>query len=279
MQRDEHHLPDRFADPVERRQAPALQMILIAISIAALIALIVFLAVLGVNPTGGVPAGGAMLVMLTSLAGVVMLRRGYFRRAVLISSAGLIMAVFFITLIYGYPAAIPFLPVTFIPVILTGLLIETRPLLLITAASALITATIFLFNPVIAPFTTAVQPPGDLTIVAVALFLLVLFVVMTIIAQFGPVLRQSLTAALARGRELEQLRDSLEATVNERTVGLREALRTVEQREAQLQQALADLQASQATVRELSAPVLPVLPGVLVAPLVGAIDEARATTF
>ncbi|MGQ9549259.1 MAG: STAS domain-containing protein, partial [Roseiflexus sp.] len=145
MQRDEHHLPDRFADPVERRQAPALQMILIAISIAALIALIVFLAVLGVNPTGGVPAGGAMLVMLTSLAGVVMLRRGYFRRAVLISSAGLIMAVFFITLIYGYPAAIPFLPVTFIPVILTGLLIETRPLLLITAASALITATIFLF--------------------------------------------------------------------------------------------------------------------------------------
>jgi rsbT co-antagonist protein RsbR len=279
MQTDMRQFLIASTDPVERRQAPALQMILIAISIAALVALIVFLAVLGVNPTGGVPAGGAVLVMLTSLTGVAALRRGYFRLAVLVPSAGLITAVFFVTVIYGYPAATPFLPVMFIPVILTGLLIETRPLLLIAAASALIAAAIFLVNPVIAPFTTMVQPPGDLTIVAVALFLLVLFVVTTIIALFGPVLRQSLVAALARERELEQLRDSLEATVSERTAGLQEALRTVEQREAQLQQALADLRASQATIRALSAPVLPVLPGVLIAPLVGAIDESRATVF
>jgi len=279
MQTDMRQFLIASTDPIERRQAPALQMILIAISVAALVALIVFLAVLGVNPTSGVPAGGAVLIMLASLAGVAALRRGYFRLAVLVPSAGLIVAVFFVTVIYGYPAATPFLPVMFIPVILTGLLIETRPLLLIAAASALITAAIFLVNPVIAPFTTMVQPPGDLTIVAVALFLLVLFVVTTIIALFGPVLRQSLIAALARERELEQLRDSLEATVNERTAGLQEALRTVEQREAQLQQALADLQASQATIRELSAPVLPVLPGVLIAPLVGAIDESRATVF
>jgi rsbT co-antagonist protein RsbR len=279
MQTDMRQFLVASNDPIERQQAPALQTILIAISVAALVALIVFLAVLGVNPTSGVPAGGAVLVMLTSLAGVAALRRGYFRLAVLVPSAGLIMAVFFVTVIYGYPAATPFFLVTFIPVILTGLLIETRPLLLIAAASALITAVIFLVNPVIAPFTTVVRPPGDLTIVAVALFLLVLFVVTTIIAVFGPVLRQSLTAALARERELEQLRHSLEATVNERTAGLQEALRTVEQREAQLQQALADLQASQATIRELSAPVLPVLPGVLIAPLVGAIDESRATVF
>jgi rsbT co-antagonist protein RsbR len=279
MQTDMRQFLVASSDPIERQQAPALQTILIAISVAALVALIVFLAVLGVNPTGGVPAGGAVLVMLTSLAGVAALRRGYFRLAVLVPSAGLIVAVFFVTVIYGYPAATPFFLVTFIPVILTGLLIETRPLLLIAAASALITAVIFLVNPVIAPFTTVVRPPGDLTIVAVALFLLVLFVVTTIIAVFGPVLRQSLTAALARERELEQLRHSLEATVNERTAGLQEALRTVEQREAQLQQALADLQASQATIRELSAPVLPVLPGVLIAPLVGAIDESRATVF
>jgi len=279
MQTDMRQFLIASTDPIERRQAPALQMILIAISVAALVAFIVFLAVLGVNPTGGVPAGGAVLVMLTSLTGVAVLHRGYFRLAVLVLSTGLTVAVFFVTVIYGYPAATPFLPVMFIPVILTGLLIETRPLLLIAAASALIAAAIFLVHPVIAPFTTMVQPPGDLTIVAVALFLLVLFVVTTIIALFGPVLRQSLTAALARERELEQVRDSLEATVNERTAGLQEALRTVEQREAQLQQALADLRASQATIRALSAPVLPVLPGVLVAPLVGAIDESRAAVF
>ncbi len=268
-----------FSTVIERQQTPALQHILLAISSAALVALIVFLAALGVNPTGGVPATGAIIVMLTSMAGVVMLRRGRFRLAALTASGGLVGAVFFVTVIYGYPAATPFLLVTLIPVILTGLLVETRRLLAITAASGLIPALILLLKPAIAPFVAVVQPPGDLTVVAVALFLLVLFVVATIIALFGPVLRQSLVAALMREQELDQLRASLETTVQERTAELQEALRTVEQREAQLQQTLADLRASQEAIRELSAPVLPVLPGVLVTPLVGAIDEARAAVF
>lgn len=268
-----------FSTVIERQQAPALQRILLAISSAALAALIVFLAALGVNPTGGVPATGAIIVMLTSMAGVVMLRRGRFRLAALTASGGLVGAVFFVTVIYGYPAATPFLLVTLIPVILTGLLVETRRLIAITAASGLIPALILLLKPAIAPFVAVVQPPGDLTVIAVALFLLVLFVVATIIALFGPVLRQSLVAALMREQELDQLRASLETTVQERTAELQEALRTVEQREAQLQQTLADLRASQEAIRELSAPVLPVLPGVLVAPLVGAIDEARAAVF
>lgn len=268
-----------LSNVIERQQAPALQRILIAISGAALVALIVFLATLGINPTGGIPATGAVVVMLTSMAGVVVLRRGRFRLAVLVASVGLVSAVFFVTVVYGYPAAIPFLLVTLVPVILTGLLIETSRLVAISAVSGLIPALIWLLKPAITPFVAAVQPPGDLTVVAVALFLLVLFVVTTIIALFGPVLRHSLAAALMRERELDQLRASLEATVQERTAELQEALRVVEQREAQLQQTLADLRASQETVRELSAPVLPVLPGVLVAPLVGAIDAARAEVF
>lgn len=264
---------------IERRQAPALQRILLAISGAALVALVIFLATLGINPTGGVPATCAIVVMLTSMAGVAVLRRGRFRLAVLIASAGLVGAVFFVTVIYGYPAATPFLLTTIVPVILTGLLVETRGLIAVSVASGLIPSLILLLKPALAPFVAAVQPPGDLTVVAVALFLLVLFVVATIIASFGPVLRQSLVAALAREQELEQLRASLETTVQERTARLQEALRTVEQREAQLQQTLADLRASQEAVRELSAPVLPVLPGVLVAPLVGMINEARAEVF
>ena len=42
MQTDMRQFLVASTDPVERRQAPALQMILIAISIAALVALIVF---------------------------------------------------------------------------------------------------------------------------------------------------------------------------------------------------------------------------------------------
>ncbi|ABU60223.1 anti-sigma-factor antagonist [Roseiflexus castenholzii DSM 13941] len=270
---------DVLSQVIERQQTPALQRILIAISSAALVALIVFFAALGVNPTGGVPATGAIVVMITSMTGVAVLRRGRFRMAVVIASSGLVGAVFLVTVIYGYPAAAAFLLVTLIPVILTGLLIETSRLIAVAVASGLIPAFIFFLKPALAPFIAAVRPPADLTIVAVALFLLVLFVITTIIASFGPVLRQALTTALVRGQELERLRDSLEMMVQERTTDLQAALRAVEQREAQLQQALTDLRASQETVRKLSAPVLPVLPGVLVAPLIGAIDEARAEAF
>jgi anti-anti-sigma factor len=47
-------------------------------------------------------------------------------------------------------------------------------------------------------------------------------------------------------------------------------------RTAELRASVDQLQASQTTIRELGSPVLPVLPGVLVAPLIGAIDTARA---
>src|SRR5262249_23944265 len=47
-------------------------------------------------------------------------------------------------------------------------------------------------------------------------------------------------------------------------------------REARLVQTLEELHASETTIRELGAPVLPVLPGVLVAPLVGVLDGDRA---
>src|SRR5262249_4692474 len=73
-----------------------------------------------------------------------------------------------------------------------------------------------------------------------------------------------------------RLRAALEITVTERTAALRHALQDVEQRETALVETLAELRASEAAVRELSAPVIPVLPGVLVAPLIGALDSARA---
>jgi anti-anti-sigma factor len=46
-----------------------------------------------------------------------------------------------------------------------------------------------------------------------------------------------------------------------------------------LAQTLDDLRASQETLRELSAPIIPVLPGVLVAPLIGALDSTRAAVL
>jgi anti-anti-sigma regulatory factor len=94
--------------------------------------------------------------------------------------------------------------------------------------------------------------------------------------RFGSALRDALGSAMLREQELEQVRDSQETIIADRTTALQQALHAVEQREADLVQTLSDLSASQDALRELSAPVIPVLPGVLVAPLVGALDSARA---
>ena len=95
--------------------------------------------------------------------------------------------------------------------------------------------------------------------------------------RFGTSLRDALTTTQAREQELEKLRASLESTVAERTISLQQALQEGEQRETRLALTLEDLRASQEAFRELSAPVIPVLPGVLVAPLIGVLDSARAT--
>jgi rsbT co-antagonist protein RsbR len=72
------------------------------------------------------------------------------------------------------------------------------------------------------------------------------------------------------------LRTGLEETISERTNSLQAVLIVIEQREAALRQSFEELQASQAAMRDLSLPIIPILPGVLVAPLIGAIDTARA---
>jgi anti-anti-sigma regulatory factor len=113
----------------------------------------------------------------------------------------------------------------------------------------------------------------------ISTFILIIGVLSLFLDRFGFSLRDALTIALTREQELEQLRDSLEATVAERTAALHQALQDVGQREATLSQTLVELRSSQAVIHELSAPVIPVLPGVLVAPLIGALDSARAAVL
>ncbi len=71
-----------------------------------------------------------------------------------------------------------------------------------------------------------------------------------------------LDISLERAAELERARAELEERVAERTRDVR--------------QALEDLQRSAETIRQMSVPVVPVADGVLVLPLVGALDSQRA---
>lgn len=90
---------------------------------------------------------------------------------------------------------------------------------------------------------------------------------------------QRLADANARA-EAERFRaEAALADAAQQTAALSEALDVVAEREAALAATIAELRASEAAVQELSAPILPILPGVLVAPLIGALDSGRAALF
>jgi anti-anti-sigma regulatory factor/HAMP domain-containing protein len=69
-------------------------------------------------------------------------------------------------------------------------------------------------------------------------------------------------------QSLRELNQNLERTVHERTLELENERRS-------LQQALDDLGQMSTTIATLSAPIIPVLPGVVVVPIVGSLDATR----
>jgi rsbT co-antagonist protein RsbR len=74
---------------------------------------------------------------------------------------------------------------------------------------------------------------------------------------------------------LAETNTALEERVSERTATLQQANDRLQEREAELQQTVYELQISQETIQNLSAPILPVADGVLIAPLIGVMDNER----
>jgi len=265
-----------LSDPLERRQAGMLQiMLLIVLGGCAVGMLISFLSNM-MSTTLVVSITIYMLLVVCTIGALIVLRRGHFAPAVALAIGAIILAIGISLFTGGFTNPTGAFVSFTLPITMAGLLLGRRGLLLATGTvigivviAGLLQASapgIIGFIPVPRPSTTTLIPVFILLIVVLSLFL----------DRFGTSLRNALAATQAREQELEQLRASLEATVAERTTSLQQALQEGEQREARLAKTLEDLSASQQTVRELSAPVIPVLPGVLVAPLIGALDSARA---
>jgi rsbT co-antagonist protein RsbR len=263
-------------DPIEQQQAPSLQIFMLVVAIAATlwIALPLYTAGTAVGLAFGIAA--PLLVIVCNIWGVIVLRRGQFERAVLISVSALTTGVTLVLAAWGIRTGGGMLVAFTMGITLAGLLTNRRSLILI-ATTCMLVVVVFTGADYILPGLLGFAPlQGDPAILSSGTFVLATCVMLALLMQFGTSLRQVLTLSLVREQELERLRDSLEMTVAERTASLQEALHGVEQRETQLTRTLDDLRASQDTIRELSAPVIPVLPGVLVAPLVGALDGKRA---
>jgi rsbT co-antagonist protein RsbR len=259
-------------DPIEQKQAGLVQIMLIGLGLSALLSL----------PLSFLSESSSQWMILTALSKVIsfacmltaliVLRGGNFKLAVLIASFGLLVSISIVLLQGGLGSSVVL--ALMIPISVAGLLSGRRALLIISALSCAVVVGVALYGA-FGPqqlTTTPAQPLLPTTLEIIVDFLVLIFV----LDRFGASLQDVLMNSLKREQQLEYLSASLENKVAERTASLQEALRIVEQREARLSRTLEDLRDSQQTVRDLSAPVLPVLEGVLVTPLVGSMDDVRA---
>ncbi len=267
----------QLTDPLQRQQARVVQGILLVLALS--VPLSIPVVTLNMRTPATQALGGLALLIgeIGYVSALFIIRRGHFSRGVLAGLSGMIV----LLAIFAIPTGVlhnALMSLSFvIPIIMAGLLAGRRTVLAVLGLVIVATATVAVLEQppyYLAGFQDDL-PPAAAMISVTFIFALVGMVV----AVFGAFFRRSLQSVQERQDELERLRASLEATVGDRTQSLEAALAEGAQREARLGQALAELQESRATIRDLSAPVVPVLPGVLVAPLVGALDEQRASAF
>lgn len=79
----------------------------------------------------------------------------------------------------------------------------------------------------------------------------------------------------ATAQELNQSKASLETLVEQRTAELEQALRSMEQHATEQSRLLSEVEQQRNAIRELSMPVIPVSKSTLVVPLVGVLDTKR----
>ncbi|HEY0603532.1 MAG TPA: STAS domain-containing protein [Herpetosiphonaceae bacterium] len=262
-----------ITDPTERRLAPILQILLLAIICLVLLIFPVLLLSAPVLWRALLDGLSSVLLVLFCAIALVLLRRGHFRTAIFVTALGFMPGQAISLTTSGVDNSAVML-IFALPVALVGLLTRRRSLLIIVGISAITIFGSVLFSPY-AQATFGFTPARVPVYLMAGVFCVILAVLGAFLDMFGSILREALTLSRTREQELEAVRASLEITVGERTAQLQQALQAVEQREAHLVRTLDELQTSQATIRELSAPIIPVLEGVLVAPLIGALDRER----
>ena len=268
-----------FHDPLQQRQAKLLQLMLLLILGTCIIGLPLGLLTANGSATVNPPGLSYPLLFLCTLGALIALRRGQFNIAIGLVILGSLLAIGIALVGVGlYQSSVILLSFS-APITLAGLVLGRRGLFFTSGSSILVVAAVALLQTY-APALVGFAPSSNTAPLALAaIFALIVAVLGLFLDRFGSSLRDALSIAQAREQDLERLRASLEDTVRGRTAELQQALEEGEQREARLTRILEDLNISQATVRELSAPVMPVLPGVLVAPLICTLDYTRATTL
>jgi rsbT co-antagonist protein RsbR len=259
-------LTPQVADESLRRQG---FLVVIVSSALTALALVLSLSSLGAPNQSPITIGIAFFGSFLYLSCAIMARYGIIRPAAYLITWGPCVGI--IATLIANPSAIA-IAFFSLPILLASIVLSSRQMLPI--------ALLELFVALIIARQSAAE---DRSYYAVIFFVIMI----SALAYLGAwSVERALRAAGVAGRDLELANRALlasngdlEGRVAQRTADLQQTLHSLQGREAELHQTLDDLRSSQDTIRELSAPILPVAPGVLVAPMVGALDSARAAVL
>jgi anti-anti-sigma regulatory factor len=290
-----------LTDAVERRQAKVFQIFLIGW---------IILASLGVPGTFLLGGSGdqapppeslppimlvilpllimaSLLLWLTPVSALVLLRRGRFRLAVGVATLGLLLSHTMATFTLGVGGG-AVMVVFQIPIALAGLLAGRRLLWGVTSFSIAIVIVVGILqnqSPPLAGFfiamanaaSTPAARSAELAneVMAIGFFVAITLLIALLLDRFGSTLREALLTSLEREAELKDIRASLEANVAERTSELQAALSDVQTRAEEQGALLVEIEQQRAMIKDLSVPVIPISADTLVMPLVGALDSTR----
>lgn len=238
--------------------------------ILGLLVLMLFIAVAWtiITPVSIIFVFATVLPTLTYFGMLVLVRRGYVdTAAVIIFMMQLTVSVYILTSSFEQPWSVMML---------------ITPLLF--ASVSLRAWQIWIAFIAIAIARVFINTQTRDTTTDILIFQIITFAVFTLMLFLGT---RSLEQSLQQSDELRHVaegssnalaaaNDNLEQAVNNRTADLQHALSDVRERELRLTQTLQKLSVSQELVRSLSAPIIPILPSVIVVPLAGILDGEQA---
>jgi anti-anti-sigma regulatory factor len=263
-----------YHDVLQRRQADLLQYLLLSLMGIALIDL--FSTVLTTTEAQIAIAFSVTVVIFELLAAgaLLLVRRGRLSTAARLLVATILVVLSALLILIGLQQNLLSLMAFVIPVSLAGFLFERRGLWITTAVSFAVVGAVAYLDSSDSPLVGFI--PSDTSLgYALVIFIFVLVLLALFLDRFGGGFREALAAAAAREQELDHLRQSLEATVAERTARMEQALRDTEARAEEQARLLTELEQQRTVVREMSVPVIPISSTILVMPLIGALDTAR----
>lgn len=293
-------------DPTERRQAMVFQLVLLGWIMLAGIGVPLNVILGGAQPPSDVPlppletlppifgvlfgllgVAGTLLALVPVIA-FVLLRLGRFKLSVAVAALGLLTAHSSATYVLGLTNG-SVLVVFQIPIALAGLLGGRRLLIITTALSIVVVVLVGYLESLTPPMAgffaammaSAVDGEGANHLAnqqmgqVVGFFVAVTLLVGLLLDRFSSVLREALDNALSRESELQNIRTALETTVEERTAALQAALDEARRRSDEQERLLRENEQQRLTIKDLTVPVIPISAGILVIPLVGALDQRR----